>query len=90
MQKVIRSITPMKKHRSKIRQFLKTIAPDFMWCTARDLFLMMEQIDEDVDENSFMVVLSLLNRDGHFHTKPTAGLVDGAKHPKALMYKRVA
>jgi hypothetical protein len=41
-----------------ITKFLKTIAPNFMWCSRQDLYLMYELIDEDADLNSFRSTLS--------------------------------
>lgn len=52
-----------------IRKFLLTLAPDFCWCTAFDLLLMAEQIDEDVNTESFSVILSDLKRRGRFYYK---------------------
>jgi len=52
--------------------FLRTYAPDFCWCSAHDLFIMMEQIPEleDVTEDTFKVTLSRLKIQGVFITKP--------------------
>jgi len=58
----------------KPKQFLKTLAPDFCWCTWHDLYLMYEQINEDICENSFAVALSqckdlFYRKQGHSHHK---------------------
>ena len=37
----------------RIREFLRDVAPDFMWCSVFDLYLMYEQIDEDVEWHTF-------------------------------------
>lgn len=44
---------PARRNDVKIREFLRTIAPDFMWLSVFDLFLMYEQIDEDVEWDNF-------------------------------------
>lgn len=54
-----------------ITDFLLFVAPDFCWCTTHDLLLMAEQIYEDVDENTFSVILSRLHKRGVFIKKPS-------------------
>ena len=41
-----------------ITEFLRKLAPDFCYCTGFDLYLMYEQIYEDVDFSVFRGVLS--------------------------------
>jgi hypothetical protein len=36
-----------------IGYFLRNIAPDFMWCSVFELYLMYEQVDEDVEWHNF-------------------------------------
>lgn len=56
-----------------IGKFLKTYAPNFCWCSAHDLLIMIEQElkYEDITENSFYVILSYLKKQGFFITKKT-------------------
>lgn len=57
----------------KICVFLKTIAPDFMWCSVFDMYIMYEQIDEDVEWYTFKETFHQLFRRGLFLSKPDAG-----------------
>lgn len=52
-----------------ITKFLKQYAPNFCWCTARDLLKMCEVLDEDVEEHVFMITLSKLRKQGYFITR---------------------
>ena len=54
-----------------VTAFLKKYAPDFCWCSAHDLFIMMEQVPEleDVTEGSFKVMLINLKKNGYFIIK---------------------
>lgn len=52
------------------REFLRTVAPNFCWVTAYDLFLMYEQINEDCPQHSFKSQLCQLTKQGVFITKP--------------------
>lgn len=56
----------------KICAFLRTIAPDFMWCSVFDMYLMYEQIDEDVEWYTFKETFHQLFRKGLFLSKPDA------------------
>lgn len=60
-----------RKHNTGIRKFLRTLAPDFCWLSAYDLFIMMEQIPEleDVTEECFKITLHQLKQQGLFITK---------------------
>jgi hypothetical protein len=49
-----------------MKRLIITYAPDFCWCTAMDLFLMIEYLFEDVDFNSFKTTLSRLLANGYF------------------------
>lgn len=37
----------------RIREWLKNHAPDFMWCTVHELFVMYEQLNWDVEWDNF-------------------------------------
>lgn len=55
----------------QITEFLRKLAPEFMWCSVKDLFLMYEQINEDVDWFSFNQTFHYLYRvKGLFLSKP--------------------
>jgi len=62
-----------ERYHGYLRDFILNIAPDFCWCTAKDLFLMCEQLYEDVSEEAFTVTLCSLRH--HFETKPWPGYV---------------
>jgi hypothetical protein len=70
-----------------LSQFLRTIAPDFMWCTSQDLFLMYEQENENICEIVFRVRLSQLHKQGVFITRLARDWQTNVKNPK-LMYLR--
>ena len=55
--------------RLKSQRFLKIYAPDFCWCTWFDLYLMAEQLDEDIDPFVFKVSLRMLLLKGWFIVK---------------------
>lgn len=61
-----------RKYQRGLSDFLRTYAPDFCWCSAFDLMIMMEQVPEleDVEEGSLGGVLSYLEKQGWFITKP--------------------
>ena len=69
-------------------QFLRNVAPDFMWCTWHDLYLMYEQIDEDIDYQVFKQTLSYMKRCGYFVTKQSTA-PSWRNGPKPLLYLRV-
>ena len=50
--------------------FLRNVAPNFMWCTVFDLFLMYEQINWDVEWNCFRQRFHQLFQEGVFLEKP--------------------
>ncbi len=54
-----------------LTRFLKTLAPDFCWCSAHDLFVMAEQIPEleDTPWTSFRTTLYILKKAGWFTVK---------------------
>jgi hypothetical protein len=54
----------------RITEFLRDIAPNFMWCTLFDLYLMYEQINEDVEFNTFKQIFHQMFRKGYFVGKP--------------------
>jgi len=71
---------------------LRTYAPDFCWCSAHDLLLMIEQEPkfEDVSEESFRVTLSILKKEGLFITKKTMHRPDyNTRWPIGNLYLRV-
>lgn len=51
-------------------EFLDKYAPKFCWMTAKDLFIMYEQINENIEEMNFYITLSRLKKKGWFHVKP--------------------
>ncbi len=53
-----------KPKRRQIKNFLRTLAPDFCWCSVKDLYLMYELIDEDIDLSSFSGVVSQSIKEG--------------------------
>ncbi len=59
-----------RRHHGSLVYFFRYVAPDFCWLTAKELFLMAEQIDEDIDENCFMVTLCNEARKGLFLARP--------------------
>lgn len=73
----------------KIQKFLLEYAPDFCWVTDFDLFLMAEQIDEDVCWFSFKQVLWQLKRKGYFKTRTAQG-PHHKSGPKGLEYLRIS
>ena len=75
-----------------LRKFLILYAPDFCWCSAYDLMIMMEQEShlEEVGEDSFKVTLSRLKNHGWFITKETTYRPDHNSHSKiGCLYLRV-
>jgi hypothetical protein len=56
---------------------MRDLAPDFCWMTMKDLFLMAEQIDENVDWFSFKVKLCRCK--DWFHTRPLHPPESGGK-----------
>lgn len=52
-----------------VTEFLRTLAPDFMWCSREDLFLMYEQINEDADYFCFRTILATEVKKSRFITK---------------------
>lgn len=67
---MLRSYATKRGKRHLNRRFLEDLAPDFCWCSGKDLFLMMECLHEDVPEDSFKVTLHKMMREGIFITKP--------------------
>jgi hypothetical protein len=59
--------------RGYIKSFLDTLAPNFCWMTANDLFLMLEQIYEDAKEDSFRSKLSEAVTAGKFLVRKKTG-----------------
>lgn len=69
--------------------FFRLYAPDFCWCTKMELYLMAEQLWEEVDFEIFTVVLSQRKRDGLFITKPyDRNSHHGRKHGSTDLYLR--
>lgn len=52
-----------------ISDFLRTLAPNFCWCDYMDLLMMYEQIDEDVNVDSFTRTLYKMVGIGIFERK---------------------
>lgn len=50
-----------------VRMFLRRLAPDFMWCTAFDLFVMYEQINEAIEWDCFKQSLHQLYNRGRVY-----------------------
>lgn len=50
----------MAQDKISVRQFLRTLAPDFCWMTSFDLFIMYEQINEEATEDVFKTTLCQL------------------------------
>ena len=73
-----------------IREFLKTLAPDYCWVTAEDLYLMYEQINEDICPNSFKVSLCNMVKKGYFKMKPwPMGYAHHTNSRRPMLYLRV-
>lgn len=47
-----------------IRDFMKNMMPDCMWLTAHDIYLMIEQSNEDIDLNVVTCSLTAYHRKG--------------------------
>lgn len=62
------------------RMFLRKLAPDFMWCTSFDLFVMYEQINEAIEFHAFRQTLHQLFKRGEFACKS-----DDAHHRKGRL-----
>jgi hypothetical protein len=71
----------------QIADFILNVTPTFCWCTRRDLFLMMEQLYEDVDESVFIVRFSKMVRAEHFFVKK-ADFKQGSRGPAPFLYLR--
>jgi len=71
-----------------VGEFLKTLAPDFMWVTYHDLLLMYEQIDEDCSDRSLAVTLCRLCKRGYFLRKRHVSRL-GRHKAKTTLYMRV-
>ena len=53
----------------RLKEVILDIAPDFCWCTSRDIYLMIEQEYEDIDWFSFRTCFGKLSRSGTFIKK---------------------
>ena len=71
-----------------VGEFLKTLAPDFMWVTYHDLLLMYEQIDENCSEGSLAATLCRLSKHGYFLRKRHVSRL-GDSRAKTTLYMRV-
>jgi len=73
-----------------IAGFLRTLAPDFCWMTAHELYLMIEQVDEDADYRSVQVMISRLLKMGDLKSRkwPHPTGVGSGRQP--LQYLRVS
>ncbi len=60
-----------RDYHSGLSDFLRQYAPDFCWCSAHDLLLMLEQVPyfEDIAYDSLKVTLCVLKKEGYFITK---------------------
>ena len=71
-------------------EFLRKTAPDFMWCTVQDLFLMYEQINWDIDFDVFKQTFYRLFCAGEFFRKPDANHRRSGKLQRRLYLRKNA
>ncbi len=86
------SFTERMWPKMKLRYFFKDYAPDFMWCTAFDLFIMAEQIPclENTTDETFKVTLCNLTKRGWFITKRGPDYGIQGKSPRLYLRNRRA
>ena len=72
-----------------ISAFIREFAPDFCWMTQKDLLLMAEQVDEDVNERSFPVVINRLVKRGELIARPWPHPTGCGSGRPPLQYLRV-
>lgn len=73
---------PGEIKRRKVKSVIIKIMPNFCWVSTKDLFLMFEQIDEDIDYRSFITQFYDAFNDGHFHRK----IDDGGRRSNAVLF----
>lgn len=56
--------------RRSTRKLLEDHIPDFCWQTAQEILSMLEQIDEDIPENSVCVTLARMHIEGVVLSRP--------------------
>jgi len=70
---------------------LRRFAPDFCWMTAHDLYLMLEQINEDIDYTTLCVTICRMEKAGELIAKPWSSSTNPrARGPAPRLYRRVA
>ncbi len=82
----------MRHNNRGLVDFLKTYAPDFCWCSAYDLLILVEQElrYENVTESSLAGTLSYLKKQGFFITKKVNyRSIHNERGKKANLYLRV-
>lgn len=70
--------------------FLRHIAPDFMWCSVFDLFVMYEQLNWEIDFHSFRQLFHQLFRRGEFIRKPDERIRGKGQGRRHLYLRRAA